>query len=261
MELTHEQKIKAITDAYLESLLVDLPSEEELAGQQVLSDRFLHRMDRLVRQDQRLQKKQDHVFTQITGAEAETSVKTPAGTAARKPIRLNSRFKKRLLIAVILFTILASAAGVSASREAIVGFVVQVFERFSTVVFNTPTETMGSTQNPYASNDLSAREPSVIPTGYHQTEQALFINFWQIVYANETGQEIIYMQQDKSNTQLILDTEGIQIEELSVNGYKAIFYTQKGLSSIIWEDERYAYTISGAIAKSDIIRMANSTLE
>ena len=261
LELTSEQKIKAITDAYLDSVLVDLPSEEELASQQVLSDRFLRRMDKLVRQERRRQKKEHQDFAQVASVASETATELPASIDARRPIRLNSRLKKRLLIAVILLTILISAASVSASREAITGFIVQVFERFTTIVFNKPTETTDSTQNPSASNDLSAREPSVIPDGYHQTERLLLIDLKQIVYANDAGQEIIYMQQDNSNVQMILDTEGTQIEKLTINGYQAVFYTNKGVSSVIWEDERYVYTISGVIAKDEIIHMANSTME
>ena len=261
MELISDEKIKAITDAYLESVGADLPSEEELASQQVLSERFLRRMDKLVRQE-RLQHKQEHQeITQITSVGSSTAVEIPANLDARKPFRLNSRHKRRLLIAVIILTILVSAASVSASREAIVGFIVQVFERFSTIVFNAPTETSDTTQNPSASNDLQAREPSFIPEGYHQTEQTLIVNLQQIVYTNETGQEIIYSQHDKANTQMIIDTEGIQIEKLTINGYQAIYYSKKGLGSVIWEDELYAYTVSGMIARDELIRMANSTRE
>ena len=273
MEQTSQQKIKAITDAYLDSLLVDRPSEDELASQQVLSDRFLRRMNRLVRKARRQQTKKDQVDARSAGARSMTTTETPTATTtgtpagattatpAEQPIRLNSRLKKRLLVAVIILTILASAVGVSASREVIVGFIVSVFERFSTIVFNTPTETTDSRQDPSDSNDLWSREPSVIPAGYHQTEQSLVINSWQIIYANEAGQEIIYAQMEKSTLQMIIDTEGTQIEEMTVKGYKAIYYANKGMHNVIWEDDRYAYTISGIITKDEIIRMANSTMD
>ena len=261
MELTNEQKIKAMTDAYLESVGADLPSEEELASQQVLSDRFLQRMDKLVRQE-RLKHKQEHQdFARLTSVDSESTAEIRANLDARKPFRLNSRHKKRLLIAVIILTILVSAASVSASREAIVGFIVQVFERFSTIVFSTPTETSDSAQNPSASNDLQAREPSFIPEGYHQTEQTLLVNFHQTVYADETGREILYTQQDKSNMQMIIDTEGTQIEKLTINGYQAIYFANKDVGSVIWEDELYAYIVSGKIARDELIRIANSTME
>ena len=40
MEPVRHNNIKALTDVYLESLLEDMPSEEEIASQQVLSRGF-----------------------------------------------------------------------------------------------------------------------------------------------------------------------------------------------------------------------------
>ncbi|MDN5315732.1 MAG: hypothetical protein PWP10_4484, partial [Clostridiales bacterium] len=85
MQPFHSADIKDLSDAYLEFLLADLPSEEDLAKDQALSRRFIRRMDRLVRENRR----------------------TPKS------------WKRMLLVAALVGTILAAAVSTYAYREAI----------------------------------------------------------------------------------------------------------------------------------------------
>ncbi|NLC85240.1 MAG: hypothetical protein GX749_09220 [Ruminococcaceae bacterium] len=94
-------ELKVLADVYLYSLLLDLPSEAEIASQQVLSERFLNKMSLLVRKNH------------------------------KKP----QNWKRILLIAAIISTILLASASIYAHREVIVNFDTHVYKEFTTIVF------------------------------------------------------------------------------------------------------------------------------
>lgn len=240
MEDTEFIKIKALTDAYLDRPLDDFPSEEEIARQQVLSDRFLRRMDRLLKKARKQQKKFDRMST----------------ISFSKP---KSTIKKRLLVAAIICAVLASAVSVYANREAIAGFIVQVFEKFTSIKFQQPTETSGSATGTEPSDDITDHLPTLVPQGYEKTDEVITSALVQIIYMDESGSELIFMKTLKEGTHLGLDTEGIELEKLTVKGYSGFYYKKNDQSSLIWADNRFAYSIIGKITKSEMLELANST--
>ena len=46
---------------------------------------------------------------------------------------------------------------------------------------------------------------------------------------------------------------------MDINGYKGIFYANKGQNNLVWEDDYYAYAITGEIDKQEMIVLAIST--
>lgn len=56
-----------------------------------------------------------------------------------------------------------------------------------------------------------------------------------------------------------LDTEGAEVEQLTVNGYPGFYYTKNNMASLIWADNDFAYSIIGKITKEIMIDLANST--
>lgn len=225
--------LKKAVDQYLASLLCDLPAEKYLSESQVLSSRFQKRMQRMIRKARRM----DHVQPEK---------------------KINYRNKKRLVIIVAIITILAAAFTVYASREAIVGFVIQVYDRFSTISFRHSAET-ASTNHTIDDEVITDHLPTYIPQGYKQSEQSSLIEVIEIIYTNDSAQEIVFTKIIKAGTKIDIDTEGIQIEKVTINGYQGIFYSKKGQSSLIWSYEKYAYSIIGKITKEEMINMAIST--
>src|SRR5690554_6282731 len=101
MQPFHSADIKDLSDAYLEFLLADLPSEEDIAKDQALSRRFIRRMDRVVQE----------------------KYKTPRS------------WKRLLLVAALVSTILAAAVSTYAYREDISNFFIRVYEKYSEIIF------------------------------------------------------------------------------------------------------------------------------
>src|SRR5690554_3981753 len=126
MQPFHSADIKDLSDAYLEFLLADLPSEEDLAKDQALSRRFIRRMDRLVRENRR----------------------TPKS------------WKRMLLVAALVSTILAAAVSTYAYREDISNFFITTYEKYSEIVFPTSSETSQYTNGSEPAYGLEDNLPS-----------------------------------------------------------------------------------------------------
>lgn len=235
MDQSYSPAMQQMVHEYLDSLIRDLPAEKDLAALQVLSARFNRRMQRLVRRDR---------------AQAQL---------VRPERRTHMGHRKRLVILVIIITIMASAFSISASRDAIVGFMVRTYEKFSTIIFTrTPTAT-GQSSNTVDPGKITDRLPTDLPKGYVLTDQLNGKSLVQMIYTNEAGQELIYNKIEKAGTRIDIDTEGIQTESIMVNQYQGIFYSNKGMSGLIWADDIYAHSIIGKVSKNEMINMAIST--
>ncbi len=234
------EKIKAIMDEYLDRPLVDLPSEEELAQQQVLSARFLRRMERLVNQANR---KQKSIARQASFADPKRKM----------------TLKKRLVMTLIVCAILPTAVGVFAYRAVVSSFVIEVFEKFSSIRFVQKIEPTDASIETDPHDDITDHLPSLIPAGYTLSEELMTDNLVQLVYTDASATELIFLKAPKDGTQFGLDTENAETELLYVNGYQAYYYTKNGLASLIWADDYYAYSVIGKVTKESMISLAEST--
>ena len=55
-----------------------------------------------------------------------------------------------------------------------------------------------------------------------------------------------------------MDTEGVDIQNVTIDGKETLFYSNKGINNLIWTDNGYGYLISGRINKDEIIKMMKS---
>jgi len=234
MDAIYHDRIREITDAYL-NLQLEIPSEDEIASQQVLSRRFLRRMNRLVK------KARKH----NTPAKANASSNS-------LPV------KKRLLAAAIICVLIASAVSVYAYRETVAGFVIEVYEKFTSVIFPDSNESSDTTVETVNDN-IEDNMPSYIPKGYILVDQITSYSLVEIVYADETGSELIFTKMRREGTQMGLDTEGISIEEVSINGATGLYFSKNGQNSLVWSDDDYAFSLIGTIDKNSLIDIAIST--
>lgn len=241
MAVDNHLHLKMALDDYLLQSIASLPAESELARLQSFSKNFEQRMKRLIRKAAIIEKTQQPRLN-------ERPVSRP---------RSSSLKKKRLLLAAVILAILVSAMSVTAAREAVLGFLVRVYETFTSLVFDegrdsqTPTTQNGS--------DPANKLPTRIPDGYAQADQLLTDGFRQIIYVNPAGEELIFECQAAANLQVLVDTENVAVEELNVSQSRGLYYSNKGVQNLIWQDGAYVFTISGKISKSELLFMAEST--
>jgi hypothetical protein len=165
-----------------------------------------------------------------------------------------------MLAAAIIMAILISLFSITAAREAVFSFFVQVYEKFSTIVFNRdPAETTPTPAPSAGIDDIDALLPTFIPEGYKLSDKLVTEVFSHIVYSNASGNSIVISKQVYNHTQYIIDTENVQAVGIEINGFEGVYYNNKEILTIIWQNGSHVYMIAGNIDKETLIKMAEST--
>jgi len=170
---------------------------------------------------------------------------------------INRPYKKALLALAATFILLTTMVfSVSALREPVVRFLVEVYEKFSLVFYHQEAEE--AAELPATIETYYA--PAWLPEGYaldddEQTEDAIL--WFTQKYIDASGDEILFMQFIISSGALI-DTENIQAVEVKVHGYSGLFYSNKEIQNLVWNTGQYGFRILGPVTEADLLRMAES---
>ncbi len=103
---------------------------------------------------------------------------------------------------------------------------------------------------------------SVLPEGYelYEVVENDFMLFAE--YRSEKGKILIFQQSVKEAYNSHINTEGYEIEVLTVNGCEAVCmeYTIKNNAEtrIIWNNEKYILSLYGSLSKEDMLDLAVS---
>ena len=170
---------------------------------------------------------------------------------------INTNAKKAVLaLAATFILMITTVFSVSALREPVVRFIVEVYEKFSTVLFHSHEEELTS-----PTTLETIYEPSWLPDGYTaQDEMMVLTDVFQIRYYMKDA-DIFEFRQHIVSTGFNFDTEGTEIQRMTVLEREAILYENKGISTLVWDDGWYGYTISGLTKESDLLRVAESLRE
>jgi hypothetical protein len=231
-----QQLAIALTD-YLQRQLESLPDEQELAGQLIFSRRFEKRIGRLIRKAARAEARSQRGMM-------------PGGNLAAG----HTRVRRRLAIAAIIIAILASVFSISAAREAVINFIVTVYEKYSTIIF--PTAATSSGETPETSSQ--AAWPAYKPAGYSANLLTDTPDYSLMVYKGESGQEILLERVLSANVQVAIDTEGVTVEYISRGDRQHLCYLKNGVQTVIWQNGKYAFLLSGPVSRDILLEMADS---
>ncbi|MBE6551393.1 MAG: DUF4367 domain-containing protein [Ruminococcaceae bacterium] len=170
-------------------------------------------------------------------------------------IKIAGNARKRFAAVACAFLVFFGAAmSVEASREFIVGFVVDIYENISKFAFENP-------EGANAPKEIEIRYyPEYIPDEYElrETKESRFRN--EIVFYNKKDQALIYTQYLIDSISISLDTEDVNINEIKIGDYSGYYYISKELINIIWKTDEYVFYISGDenITLDALIEMAES---
>ena len=175
---------------------------------------------------------------------------------SRKPYFsfVNTVGKRAAVIIIALITALSiTTFSVKALREPVVNFIISVYEKFSNILFHSD-----EADNSFPTTIEEFYWPEYLPNGYVEIENINLINVIEITYSNGTD-DLIFEQYIISSAQIGADTEGTEIETLTVDGKEVLFFVNKGINRIIWTDGLYGYRISGVFDKDEMLKMVNLT--
>jgi len=167
----------------------------------------------------------------------------------------NTNGKKAVLaLAATLILLVTLVFSVSAIREPVVRFFIEVYEKFSQIFYHQQEEEQ------FPAMLETHYSPSWLPEGYQedaaQTVDA--ITFCEWVYTSETREDILFRQYIITTSTLGIDTEGNETKPITVNGREGLFYTNKGVQHILWSDGKYGFLLFGSISEAGLFRMAKS---
>lgn len=160
--------------------------------------------------------------------------------------------------AIILAVILSFATitfSVKALREPVIRFIVETFEKFSNVVFvNDKSE-----EDIIVDAQFEIIIPEYIPEGYTRDSEINYDIGYQVAYVSQDNlNNIIYMQMLNNESAVQANTENIEYENLLVNNYSAIYFSNKGTNTIIVSGETYIFTVDGTVEKEELLKIAES---
>jgi len=246
-----DRQLSLILSEYLRQSLADLPTEDELAATMTLSPEFEARMLPLLAKARKMEDRMKKA--ELTSITFSTSKKIPVR-------RTKFTNRKRLIAVMLVLAVLASTLSISAARERLFDFFIQIYERYSELSFIKPNQTTETTPvTDPASKNSEGLLPDRIPTGYVETDRLELVGLVQIVYADKAGSEVMFSRHLADGLKIGINTEGIQTENVTIHGTNGLYYSNKGIQNVIWKEGPFVYTLSGQIEKEVLISMAEGT--
>lgn len=210
-----------VLDMYVKEVAETLTVPPELENYQ-FSERFERRMQRLIR----MQKKSYYRY-----------INTVAKRAA-------------CYVLIVLTCMFVTVFSVKSLREPFVNFVVETYEKFTSLFVekDDPTDNI----------ELKVMLPQYIPEGYEIESVSQTKNSLMYVFTDLKGNKIIYYQYLYDYWQSILDTENVTYDKVYVNLLEGLFFKNKDMNCLIFNNDEYTFNISSYKSKEELIKIAES---
>ncbi|MDR1409521.1 MAG: DUF4367 domain-containing protein, partial [Oscillospiraceae bacterium] len=69
-----------------------------------------------------------------------------------------------------------------------------------------------------------------------------------LTFSNDDGDEILFSQYTIDSTNIGINTEGVETVTVSINGHQGLMYSNQGVQTIVWNNHKYGFTLSGSLA-------------
>lgn len=172
---------------------------------------------------------------------------------SRTPIMRQSVHRMKIAATMLLVTLsltFGTIMSVEAYRVRFFEFVTQVWEELTSIIIHSDDNADHDT--------LVLISPTYIPKGYSILEQTSNEYKNSIIYCNENGSEIYYLQKLSSQSEFIFDSEGAESKEIAIGTHKGYIIMNKGITQVYWYDKFNVYSLIGSVDDSELIKMANS---
>lgn len=165
------------------------------------------------------------------------------------------KFVHRMKIAAAMFLVTFSimfgtVMSVEAYRMRLFEFVTEVWEELTSIVTHSDDNADHDT--------LVFASPSYIPKGYSILEQTSSEYKHSIIYSDESGTEIYYLQKLLSQSEFIFDSEDVEPKEINISGSVGYLIINKGVTQLYWYDNFNTYILISSLDELEVIKMAES---
>jgi len=174
----------------------------------------------------------------------------------RKPYYkfINTAGKRVAMIILSVITALSVATlSVEALRKPFIEIVISIYEQFTGVSYKNEDSPQ---RFPLEIEEVFL--PMQLPDGYTLMESNNYGVAIKTIFSNGTN-DLYFEQYTITATQITIDTEGVEIETLTINDHIVLFFNNKGINTIMWTDGSYGYTAFGSLDKNALIELVNTT--
>ena len=228
--MTFTQKEKAIIyealDLYCIEFCKTLPTDEELSGI-TFSEEFERKMQKLINQ----QKKFYYYWFNTVGKRVAA------------------------IILVLLLSLTTITFSVRALREPVIRFIVETYEKFSNVIF------VNDKSEEDIIDDFTFEKimPTYIPEDFElESEYDDEVIHKEVYISSDQSSTIMYMQRINDESELHVNTENVMYENVLINDVSAIFYSNKGVNTVVLSNDIYIFTVEGNIDREELMKIAES---
>ena len=165
----------------------------------------------------------------------------PDYEAFKKKAKIYTRksLKKKILYAVIAALVAISLAmSVSAIREPIINFFVEIYDSFISIFVDAPAPASIAIEEKY--------ELGYLPEGFELVEEKEWPNSYDRIYCNE-NKRIKFVQVPYSNELLrefLIDNNDANIEYIELKGDQVIYAQKNNMVSLLWSDDKYILKVT-----------------
>lgn len=203
--------------------LESLPTESEL--NHTFSSRFRRKMNALMKYERR-------------------------GTLGRFAMHLGRIAAAVLVVVILLNTVLV--VSVEAYREKFFEIIQTVTEKFTSFFVDVDDDAPVT--------ELVPIHPPYIPEGFDVIEQFSDAVSYTVIYLNEEGQEIYYVQSLITDGEAHIDTEDASAQVIEIESCKAFVVVKNGTTQILWINGPYKFQIISNINYETIIAIAEKII-
>ena len=164
-----------------------------------------------------------------------------------------------IIILALLISLTATTFSVKALRETAIDFIIEVYERFTRIIF--VDDTAQNSEDNSLALSFEPVFPDYIPDGFELSNSMDLDVLVMREYKNSKGQFFVYDQQLKDDTILSINTEEAGYENIIISGYDGFMYKFGSETTVIFAKENSIFSVTGDILEDELIKICNSIIK
>jgi len=166
-------------------------------------------------------------------------------------------------VAAVFFTIfIIFTVGIISSeafRIKILNFLIQAEKEYTSIdVGNRDSKNSKLDTSAIPSDWGEIYMPMYVPKGFKITNTETLSDVKIILYSNDNNQFIVFEQCDNEKSNIRIDTENAEVQQVKINNIEGLLVKKNGLITIVWHNNYSSFSLMSKINKEELLNMAES---
>lgn len=192
-----------------------------------------------------------HVFSDDYNKNIKKIIKEFSRTSTQRRLIF---FRKYVAVILIIFILVNSflILTVQAYRTRAFKIITNIYNTFTSIIMEIDEEQLNETPK--------FIQPSYIPDGFEIINEMQSDISRIIDYANG-DRIIVYWQSIITSSEIGIDTEDAEIQEIKIDKYSINYVFSKGMYNAYWFDNEYSYIITAEISFEELLKVIESIIQ